>query len=232
VSLASLNPGEQIGASLMLSLADPAAVPTITVRGRGVNGQESGSKEPKKNELLFLVAGAIASVLGAIFSVTPIMRRIIGRSVPPSVFSHTFLSQEGRVGPFDRNELVAFICSLSGLTEHARQLRFAPSEISFRGAADYLISEALSAESSETKQRFQMALQSMLLVGVISDDSIDVIENAITRLGGLDDAQCSNIRKHAVNQKDEPARLRKVLIDYILSKGTNLPQQVAPPDKA
>jgi hypothetical protein len=135
------------------------------------------------------------------------------------------------VGPFRRNELLAFICGISGLSEHAREVRFAPSEISYRGGADYLILGGLSAEDQDEKLRFQVALQSLLLVGAIADESIDVIKSAIASLGGLDDAKCSEIRQHAVDEDDEPARLRKVLMEYIKSKGAELPQRIAPPDK-
>ncbi len=208
-----LNPREHFSVSLLASSPSPDFFPEIAVRGRGVNASVIDTAGKDSKPILYLIVGSIAAFLGLLTSVSPIARKVLG-SVTVTYFARPFSSFATAVGPFDRNELVAYILGLCSLQDYSRQIRFSPSEISFRGAADYMALEGLGA-SEEGRRRFVTALKCMLLIDRINEDSVQVISSALKKLSGLSDDSVKTLREKAIDSDLEPVRLREVIADLV-----------------
>lgn len=133
-----LNPGDTLKVSLLMSLVPPESEPKVTVRAPGIQAVADSDKRDgpfslsKPSGLIVLLAPALAAVMSSFLLLS---RSALGRK----------LGLKG-IGPgIDKSELIAYICGVCGLTDEAGHLRFAGSEISYRGAADYLRHQAMRA---------------------------------------------------------------------------------------
>lgn len=209
----SLNPDEHFSIALLAAVPSPEFKPDIAVRGKGVSGTTKDQGKKEEPIILYLLSGAIAAFLGLLTSISPLMRRILGRTAVPSL-ARAFVRTGSAVGPFDRNELVAYILGLCSLFEHSRRIRFSPSETSFRGAADYIVSEAIAAPEEE-RPKFCLALKCMLLIKRINEESIHVISGALKKLSGAEDDDVKQLRDSAIDPDSEPLKLRDTIADLI-----------------
>jgi len=207
-----INPKENFSISLLVSTISPEFSPQITVRGRGVTGSLRSSASGGKFEILYLIAGAVAALLGLISSMSPMVRRI-SAFTSASSRNPIFIPSASTMGPFNRNELIAYILGLCSLNEHSRLIRFAPSEITYRGASDYVVSEALASQSAE-RNKYITALKCMLLLANISEDSIMVIVSALKSLENTSDDEIKTLRSRALNPQKDPVKLRESIAHW------------------
>ncbi len=226
-----LNPEEHFSVSVLASIPSPDYSPVIAVRGRGVVGtSKEGSKSSQQEQLIFILVGSAAALAGLLTSVSPFFRRLLGRTSIPTL-AGAFVASGQSVGPFDRNELVAYILGLCSLRSHSHQIRFAPSEISYRGAADYIVSEAIAA-ANEDQKKLTTALKSMLLIASINEDSVQVIASALKSLASINDESINTLRKRAINPDTQPVRLREAIAELIRAEtATATVQQTVPADR-
>jgi hypothetical protein len=206
-----LNPGDFVKVSFLTALTSPNTEPKVVVRAPGVQALS----EPKKSKGLFagdkssdwvlLLAAALGSVVGSVVVST---RRLISRKLG--------LKSSGT--SIDQSEVGAFVCGVCGLFEESDQLRFAGSEISYRGIADYLRYRAFQA-SLEERSKYEIALRALLLNKAISTISLSTIREAIDVLAGekMTDAEFEHLRHQAVREGDDPMAWRATVEDYVRS---------------
>lgn len=222
VEIPDLNEKEQFTVSLMLTLFNTNARPKFSVRGKGVVGELADERAlgSQKTVVIPLIVGAMAAALGMILSVTPFLRKLI-KAPGITPLARVFYSTESTVGPFDRNELVAYIAARCGLGRESAALRFAPAEVTFRGAADYLLGEGLNVSGQE-RRAYCTALKCMLLIGEMTDESRDVVKRAIGLLVGDDKPeQLDAILLRAVDQESSPAQLRDEIDRLVVEESDN-----------
>lgn len=206
----TLNPGERFSISVLATIPSPEFVPVIGVRGRGTTGTMKKISAREGKAVVYLAVGSMATMLGAVTSLSPTFRRILGNS-PSSAVARAFMRSASAVGPFERNELVAYILGSCGLKELSLMVRFAPSETSFRGAADCIVSQSIGARDEE-RQKSVTALKCMLLVKRINSDSVDVIAAALRQLGGVSEDEINALRENAVDEDMAPVQFREQIV--------------------
>ncbi len=202
----SLNPKEKVSISILAEVPTPEYTPIFSVRGKGVTGEEKYQSSKVKSPLAFLLAGVVAGLLGFITSANPFIRKIL-KFTPVPLFARAFFRSGSMVGPFERNELVAYILGVCSLKEQSDRIRFSPSEISYRGATDYLANEAVAASPNE-RSKFMSALKCFLLIKKINPASLDVIKSTLKLLVQVNDAEIDKIQKQAVHEDVDPVKLR------------------------
>ena len=207
----TLNPSEEVTLSAMVTTPDPDVPPIISVRGKGIVAeQEAPGQRPERQQLVFLLAGALSALLGlttSMFTLTNRFRRHL-----PGILAgvpRRALSSGRQIGPFDRNEDVALVLEIVGLREEAAAFRFAPSECSYRGAGDFLHGRATSAPPDE-QRRFLSALKALLLIKNLTEDSRLIIERAVRGLSAAGDieAQLEAIREASLYPDAAPIEFR------------------------
>lgn len=204
-----LNPGDTVKLSLLMSLVPPETEPKVAVRAPGVQAVADSSKKDgslslsNPSGLLGLFAPALAAVMSSFLLLS---RSALGRK----------LGFKGIGSGIDQSELVAYICDTCGLAEEAEHLRFGGSEISYRGAADYLRHRAMRAPDQE-KGKYETALRSILLIDSIAGHSVESIRWAIDSIAqtGLTDAEFKALRKQAVDEGSQPMRWRELVDAYV-----------------
>ncbi len=196
ITVPSLNPGEGFSLGLMLQTPNENDQPQVSIRAKGVVAERSDQQSPvSKGEKQPYVIAATGAMLG-MFSYF-ILLLLRGK---PSSITELF-----RSGPFDRNEIVAHILGATGLHDQAERVRFAPSEMSYMGSADYIFGIATRDESK--RARCVLALRGLLLVDAIASSSVRVITRNLQRLEGssFDAASVGRIRAEAKTLKDDTA---------------------------
>lgn len=217
VEVPMLNPGEYFGLAIMVTVPTVSAKPLIAVRGVGVAGvqQDPGVPENKKDEILpTVLVGALAAVSGIFISISPLLRRFL--RTPGGGFLQEAFFSSGDLGPFDRNEMVALILARCGLPRLGRMIRFAPSEVSFRGTSDLLFSEAISRPGADRKPYIK-ALKCMLLIGWMNEASRSVVEYSIRALEGEShNPEClAELRQKKLDERRSGVEFREELEAYL-----------------
>lgn len=161
-----------------------------------------------------IAAGAAGATVGFLVSFNPLLRRLVGLDDEP-LLGGAARTVQG-VGPFDRNELVALVLGQAGLVEASRRVRFAPVELSYRGAADYVLSEGLAAEPSE-RRRYALALAGLYRYELISDDSLAVIRRAVLRLTDPPPVDLDSLRDETFDEWSAPIELRDA-VDRLMAE--------------
>jgi hypothetical protein len=207
-----LNPGDSVKVSLLMSLVSADAEPKVTVRAPGVQAvADSGIKDSpfslsKPSGLLALLVPAFAAVMSTFM-----------------LLSHSVLGEKlglKSVGQsIDQSEVVSYICGACGLFEEADRLRFGGSEISYRGAADYLRHRALRGGEQE-RLKYETALRAILLTDAIRGRSVDSIRWAIDVIAPIkiSDAEFRELQKQAMNEGSNPKAWRERIDAYTISR--------------
>ena len=216
IKAATLNPKEKISVSVFATVPTSDFTPLIAVRGKGITGSlKKESENNSKKEIVYILVGSIAALLGIITSISPLTRKLIGTTSFPRIAS-AFLRSRNNVGPFERNELVAYILGSCLLKELSLMIRFAPSEITFRGAADFIASESLTADENNI-QNYAMALKCMLLIEKINQESVNIIAAALKKISGTTDSEIKTLRDDAIDDDIAALALREKIIGLIES---------------
>jgi hypothetical protein len=155
-----------------------------------------------------VAAGALGAAVGVLVSFNPLLRRLLGLSDEPLLGGA--LRRVQSFGPFDRNELVALALGQAGLAEASRRVRFSPVELSYRGAADYILAEGLAADPAE-RRRYAMALANLHCSDAISDASLAIIRRAIERLSERPPADLDALRETPFSEWASPIELRDAM---------------------
>lgn len=153
-----------------------------------------------------VAAGAVGAVAGFLVSFNPLVRRLAGLSDEPLLGGAARTVRS--FGPFDRNELVALVLGQAGLTEAARRVRFSPVELSFRGAADYILAEGLAAEDPAHRRRHALALAGLYCSDDVSDASLAIIRRAVLRLTDPPPVDLDTLRQKTYDEWTTPIALR------------------------
>lgn len=204
-----LNPGDTVKLSLLMSLVPPETEPKVTVRAPGVQAVADSSKKDESpslsnpSGLLVLFAPALAAVMSSFLLLS---RSALGRK----------LGLKSIGSEIDKYELVAYICEACGLAEEAEHLRFGGSNVSYRGAADYLRYRAMRASDRE-KEKYDVALRSFLLIDSIAASSVDSIRWSIDSIAqtGITDGEFTTLRKQAIDEGSQPMRWRELVDAFV-----------------
>ncbi|MGD2113626.1 MAG: hypothetical protein PVG07_01135 [Acidobacteriota bacterium] len=156
-----------------------------------------------------VTAGAAGATVGVLISFNPLLRNLVGLSDEP-LLGGAARTVTG-LGPFDRNELVALILGQAGLVEASRRVRFSPVELSFRGAADYILAEGLAAGGADERRRHALALAGLYSYHMISDDSLAIIRRAVLRLSDPPPVDLDSLRETTFDEWSSPIELRDAL---------------------
>lgn len=210
VMVPSLNPGEGFTVGLMVETPSENGEPQVGVRGRGVTAERNDQSRASTQGKPSTVAGGVLAVL-IIFSATFLM--IVRRGRLPALFSS---------GPYDRNERVAHILNAVGLHEEAERVRFAPSEMTFMGSADYIAGVALREPAKGAD--CALALKALLIVDGIAKSSRNVIVGNLRRIEGdaFDSATVESVRRRAKGSDEASLRERiDTLVSELKGAGTD-----------
>ena len=103
--------------------------------------------------------------------------------------------------------------------EEADRLRFGGSEISFRGAADYLRHRAAHAGTAN-QSKYRAALCAVLINEAISPRSVPAIRAAVDKISltPLTDEEYAELRQLAVDEGESPVLWRQRVDDYVAGK--------------
>lgn len=216
VTLDTLNPGEEFSVALMISTPSEDDELEVGLRAKGVIGEKA---EPRKSTgrdiALPIIVGSLATMLAVFTSVNPALRKIILRRAGTPMLVKA-LSRGSNVGPFRRNEIVAYVLAATGLFKEARQVRFAPSESSFQGASDFIAS--LANEDEAKRPKCSVALKGLLLIDNMWPESQKLIKRNLKMLEGeaYDENSIEQISSEAIDVEDNPAELRDSIDQLIV----------------
>ncbi len=215
VSADVLNPGEYVKLSLLISSLSGEFKPSVVVRAPGVNAalldpSTEMSREGRLPILFVLSATTLAAALSVLFGASPLVRRLFKSSLVPVGVLASSLEQ---------NEIVSYICVKAGLEEEGEKFRFLSAELSYRGAADYLMLRALKADQASLG-RYVASLKAMLLIDNMSPKSTESVKRSIKVLAGpaYDEAFLDSIVKKAVDEGNDPARLRDEIDKFLAAE--------------
>lgn len=202
-----LNPGDAIKIAFLTQGTTLGTEPVVVVRAPGLKAVNKSQKSinPSEDTRFLLFAATLASGVAALLST------LLRRS------KWAFLRKLGAVesSSLDQTEICAYICGECGLYEEADKLRFAGSEITYRGVADYLSVRA--AQFPELRGRYVTCLKAMLLNKSILDQSIKSIVETIEKvIGGpmaLGDIQI--LQAAAISEGKDPLQWRKLITNYV-----------------
>ena len=206
-----LNPQDSVKVSFLASLPSPSSEPVVVVRAPGITAINRTTAErslfSKENpeSLLLLLTTASAAVLSSLFLLT--------RS---KLFGALGISLGGN--SLDQSELCAYICNACELHEEASLLRFGGSQVSYRGAADFLLSRSRRAAPAD-KPKFELALKAMLLEKSLASESASVIRATvgILRSQPFDDVEYGELIKLAVDEGKNPIAWRRAVDSFVRS---------------
>jgi len=205
--------------SVMVSIPQESIKPSVAIRGTGVTGVLETNQKGGPKTLLYLILGVMTGFIGLLVSSLPFFRRITKSSGPRMPWEMIFVRPQ-TIGPFERNELVAYMLGRCGLIEQSKLFRFSPSEISYRGTPDFLFVEGLKADETQWIRYF-VALKCMVLVKQISPESLDVIKRSIRTLcrPGMEfsQAEFEKLRSKALQEDINPVELRNE-IDTLVAR--------------
>lgn len=198
-----LNPDEFFKVSLLLSGQTSGAEPTVAVRALGVPATLLSPATPKRlgiKDLPVLAAAVIGAVASVLLTLNPFLRRFLRRPAVAAAIPGS---------PLERNEVLAYICARCALEVESRELRFSNSELSYRGASDYLLLRAAKLPQRD-RRPYTAALKCMLLIEAMSPRSKQTIRRAIQLLSPerFDGSELDTITKAAIDEGDEPNKLR------------------------
>lgn len=206
-----LNPGDVVKVSFLTSLSSPEAEPKVVVRAPGVTATDQSKKkhglfsEDSPRNLFPLLATALAAVLSSF----TLLRSNFTRH-----FGMPLLS-----GSLHQSEMCAFVCDSCQLHNEANMLRFGGSEITYRGSADFILSQARGAAPAD-RVKYEVALQALLLGRGISTATVATIHFAIEEVKGtkFSDAEVEAIQELAIDEGDKPVVWRQVVEVFVQSK--------------
>lgn len=188
-----LNPGDTIKIAALIAQPFSGMDPAVIVRAPGVKAIDQTKKTSEfwrdaKYQSALLVL--ISSVAAAIASLILRPRSTVSRALGISTGGFTL----------DQSELCAYICGSYGLAEEADRLRFGGSEITYRGAADYLKLRALRLPLGD-RQLHIRALRALLFQKKLTPQSIGVIVKSIEELGGaISSDEVDEIRSRSIEE--------------------------------
>ena len=211
VNADTINPGEYMKLSLLLSSKSGEFSPSVIVRAPGVNASllDPGKKSESVEKLPILLS-ALAATFSVLIGASPIVRRILGFS-PMSI--------RMAAASLDQNEVSSYICARAGLDEESRLFRFSLSDCSYRGAADFLMFQGLKSEES-VRPKYIAALKAFLLNERMSDVSIASIKRAIRILSSepFEEASLTKLTSSAIGEGDDPAELRNRIDSFLAAE--------------
>lgn len=155
-----------------------------------------------------VAVGAAGAAVGVLVSFNPLVRRLAGLSDEPLLGGAARRIQS--LGPFERNELVALALGEAGLAEAARRVRFSPVELSYRGAADFLLAEGLAADPAE-RRRYALALASLYCFDGMSDASLAIVRRAVLRLADPPPVDLDALAQRRYDEWTTPIELRDAM---------------------
>lgn len=205
-----LNPNDVLKVSFLASLPSTSSEPTVAVRAPGVIAINKSTKaeslfsKDNPQTLLVLLTTAMTAVLSSLFLLT---RSRFGLGL-----GNASLNQ---------SELCAYICDTLGLHDDARELRLAGDAVSYRGAADYLLSRA-RRQPLELQPKYDLALQALLIRKSLPEPTVTVLRHSIGALLGreLSDGEYKKLQELAVDEEDHPLQWRKT-IQSLVSAAAN-----------
>lgn len=209
-----LNPNDVVKVSFLASLPSTSSEPTVAVRAPGVIAINKSTKaeslfsKDNPQTLLVLLTTAMTAVLSSLFLLT---RSRLGRAVGLGLGNASL----------NQSELCAYICDTLGLHDDAHELRLAGDAVSYRGAADYLLSRA-RRQPLELQPKYDLALQALLIRKSLPEPTVTVLRHSIGALLGreLSDAEYKKLQELAVDEEDHPLQWRKT-IQSLVSAAAN-----------
>lgn len=199
---------------LMLATPNESGAPLVGVRGKGVVAERSDErKELGRTPEYAAPFMVVAAILGIVTSFVWFSLSRASRASREALASMSVSD----VGPFDRNEVLAYVLSAAGLHEEANRIRFAPSELSYKGGADYITS--LGSVSPQKQAGCVAALEALLLDEAVGRRSRQVILQALRKLGRemSDRDYEERFARNAKNSRSESLEFRQA-VDTLLSE--------------
>ena len=198
----TVNPGEFTKLSLLIASQAGDIKPDVIVRAPGASAslkESNTGSEPVERPVL--AATALAAVLSAMLLSSPLARRAL------TGYSGQSLAQ---------NEVVAYICAKAELHEESEKLRFSSASLSYRGAADYLMFQALQVDPL-ARRRYLAALKAMLLNEHMSKQSAASIRRAIEATSGssLTEEDMGQLVAKSIGEGSQPEKLRDAIDELI-----------------
>jgi hypothetical protein len=205
----SLNPGDVVKVSLLVTLNGVSSEPRVAVRAPGVQATKKTTEKADQGnwgKILSIPVGSAALAIALTWAFS------LRKSGPLRISSS-----------LDQHEIIAFICEQCGLYEEASKFRFSANEPSYRGSADYLLCQAKRSEPGR-KNFYRTALLTMLLVEGINPVSEENIRYAVGEISDepMTEADFSQVKALAMREEQKPIIWRKrvsVFVESQLSTG-------------
>lgn len=179
----NMNSTETYQASLLLTTnAIFPESPTVTLRGKGINGipqEESNNEIPFIWILTFITIG---TTLVSLTTRSLIKSKGLLESIDDKLLRDKLEKIDEGKHHDDQKHIIAYICGLHGLVDEVDRLLSFPSDVSYWSEVDRMTSKAINSDDKGLIDKIKLILLDLVKYASIAESSQGIIHYNLARL--------------------------------------------------
>jgi hypothetical protein len=178
-----INPSENIQVSFLAEAASNLpARPEVSLRAKGVSGEEKSSKNQKTPDWLSIIP-TVLGVLGASLALILFRARLVSKGRKGTYYYHD---------P-DQRRVLSYLCRVNGLYDQASYYDSKVTEVAYWSEADRLAFEAVASNNVDNVRKVKSFLHDLLSYTAISQESRALIFYNLARLASTSNEMNENL---------------------------------------